>query len=130
MTTTAEKIVPAEEKPVADKRRALGRGLDSLLPGGPRIVTGPAAIPATPPAPSAGSAASATHSEGVVLLNLDQDCRDPLPDTPQLFSEASLAELAESIKSQWRKCSRWWCGRGPMAVTFLSSVSGDAELHV
>jgi len=75
MTTTAEKIVPAEEKPVADKRRALGRGLDSLLPGGPRIVTGPAAIPATPPAPSAGSAASATHSEGVVLLNLDQIAR-------------------------------------------------------
>src|SRR5882757_5358322 len=99
MTTTAEKIVPAEEKPVADKRRALGRGLDSLLPGGPRIVTGPAAIPAAPPvAPSAGSAASAAHSEGVVLLNLDQIAENPY-QTRRNFSEASLAELAESIKA-------------------------------
>src|SRR5579884_2757849 len=36
-----------EHKPV-EKRRALGRGLDSLLPSGPRVV---AAAPAAVPAP-------------------------------------------------------------------------------
>jgi ParB family transcriptional regulator, chromosome partitioning protein len=53
-----------EHKPV-EKRRALGRGLDSLLPAGPRVVTaapaasaapGPVAIPAPSIAPSNSSA--------------------------------------------------------------------------
>ena len=48
MTTTAEKIVRSEEKPTANKRPALGRGLDSLLPGGPRIITGATTAPAAP----------------------------------------------------------------------------------
>ena len=37
-----------EEHKPAEKRRALGRGLDSLLPSGPRVV---AAAPAVAPAP-------------------------------------------------------------------------------
>lgn len=100
MTTTAEKIVPAEDKPGADKRRALGRGLDSLLPGGPRIVSGPPPAsqmsPAVaPPAPAVTHAAS---NEGVVFLNLDQIAENPY-QTRRDFAEASLAELAESIKA-------------------------------
>ncbi len=101
MTTTAEKIVPNEEKPAADKRRALGRGLDSLLPGGPRIVTGATSAPAVPPAPSA-TQAPAPHTsptEGsVVLLDLNQIAENPY-QTRRDFAEASLAELAESIKA-------------------------------
>src|SRR5881227_1926719 len=42
-----------EHKPV-EKRRALGRGLDSLLPSGPRVVT------ASPPAASASPATART----------------------------------------------------------------------
>ena len=98
MTTSAEKIVPAEDKPVADKRRALGRGLDSLLPGGPRIVPGTG--PAAPP-PSVGAMPPAPHTvpaEGLVFLDLDQIIDNPY-QTRRDFSEASLAELAESIKA-------------------------------
>src|ERR1051325_6839735 len=100
MTTTAEKIVPSEEKPVT-KRPALGRGLDSLLPGGPRIVTGASTAPAAPPpAPNAASipAPHTPQSDGVVLLNLDQIAENPY-QTRRQFDEAALAELAESIKA-------------------------------
>ncbi len=38
MTTTAEKVVTEVEKAAPEKRKALGRGLESLLPGGPRVV--------------------------------------------------------------------------------------------
>jgi len=100
MTTTAEKIVPSEEKPVT-KRPALGRGLDSLLPGGPRIVTGASTAPATPPPAPNATATPAPHtppSDGVVLLNLDQIGENPY-QTRRQFDEAGLAELAESIKA-------------------------------
>ena len=50
-----------EEHKPAEKRRALGRGLDSLLPSGPRVVSsGPAAAVASAPVvipPQAGTAA-------------------------------------------------------------------------
>ncbi len=40
MTTSAEKIAETTIEKPAEKRRALGRGLDSLLPVGPRVVAG------------------------------------------------------------------------------------------
>src|ERR1700682_6249574 len=51
-----------EEHKPAEKRRALGRGLDSLLPSGPRVVaaapaTAVAPAPAVPPQVVAGSVA-------------------------------------------------------------------------
>jgi len=54
MTTTAEKIVAEVDKAAPEKRKALGRGLESLLPGGPRVgapatVSSPGAV-ATPAA--------------------------------------------------------------------------------
>jgi ParB family chromosome partitioning protein len=100
MTTTAEKIVPAEEKTV-EKRRALGRGLDSLLPAGPRIVGGPAVAPtAVPPAASTPVApeARSPQAEGLVFLDLNQIDENPY-QTRREFQEAALAELAESIKA-------------------------------
>src|SRR5437016_9485119 len=45
MTITAENVVVPSAAP--DKRRALGRGLESLLPGGARVVTGAAPAPAS-----------------------------------------------------------------------------------
>src|SRR3954466_5144188 len=59
-----EKLMAAiEEHKPAEKRRALGRGLDSLLPSGPRVVSsGPATAVASAPVvipqgmPSAGPA--------------------------------------------------------------------------
>ncbi|HEY6271902.1 MAG TPA: ParB/RepB/Spo0J family partition protein, partial [Terriglobales bacterium] len=66
-----------------DKRRALGRGLDSLLPG--RTAT--AAVPM--PAPSVGGA------EEIAV-----DLIDPNPyQTRRHISEESLNELADSIRS-------------------------------
>jgi ParB family chromosome partitioning protein len=58
MTTTVAAGHPGEkEKEKTEKRRALGRGLESLLPG-PRIVTGGAASPAGVPRVGAGTAAT------------------------------------------------------------------------
>ena len=101
MTTSAEKIVPSEDKPAAVKRPALGRGLDSLLPGGPRIVTGTATAPATPPPAPAVAVTPPAHtppSDGVMQLNLDLIAENPY-QTRRQFDEAALAELAASIKA-------------------------------
>src|ERR1041384_8312483 len=100
MTTAAEKIATTDEKPAATKRPALGRGLDSLLPGGPRIVPGATAPAAPPPAPATQTAPvqHATPVDGVVQLNLDLIAENPY-QTRRQFDEAALAELAESIKA-------------------------------
>ena len=113
-----------EHKPV-EKRRALGRGLDSLLPSGPRIV-GPAAVPPPVVIPTAPGVAPQTRSEpaeintashpnfeqgvpevsanlrdlGTTVLDLPLDLIDENPyQTRRTFDESALAELAESIKA-------------------------------
>ena len=91
MSNTAEKITPTEDKPGA--RRALGRGLESLLPGGPRIVPGATASSAPTPA-----APPVMPAEGLVFLELDQIVDNPY-QTRRDFSPDSLAELAESIRA-------------------------------
>jgi len=101
MTTTAEKIVPPEEKPATAKRPALGRGLDSLLPGGPRIVSGPATGLAAPVAAPGSTATNIQHTapaDGVVQLNLDLIAENPY-QTRREFDQSALSELAESIKA-------------------------------
>ena len=110
----------AHEK-LAEKRRALGRGLESLLPG-PRVVTSPAAaalqqsaradgIPA--PASSQFEAepglagyvaelrAEAQMPDGdrAVLLELDQIGHNPY-QTRREFDPQALADLAASIQTQ------------------------------
>lgn len=109
-----------EHKPV-EKRRALGRGLDSLLPSGPRIVGPPAAVPppvvipaAAPPssikpehaeiaeihATAAPSRAGVSAPNGQEILDLPLDLIDENPyQTRRTFDESALAELAESIKA-------------------------------
>ena len=106
-----------EHKPV-EKRRALGRGLDSLLPSGPRIVSSPAAVPPPPVIPPANPAiapktkAESTDSShfnsehralqdpGTTIHEISLDLIDENPyQTRRTFDESALAELAESIKA-------------------------------
>src|SRR5437660_10942519 len=62
--TELEKIVAAEKGiPIAaDKRRALGRGLESLLPGGSRVVAGD-------PSGAPNSLAAGSATAGVVATS-------------------------------------------------------------
>src|SRR5437764_2095559 len=122
-----ERLMAAiEEHKPAEKRRALGRGLDSLLPSGPRAVssvsatavasapvvippqvgssTGPAIVPQ--PAvtlvrgaePSTRTGVSAPHGQEVVEIPLELIDENPY-QTRRTFNEAALNELAESIKA-------------------------------
>jgi ParB family transcriptional regulator, chromosome partitioning protein len=115
MTTTAENAVATEKTApektvdkVSDKRRALGRGLESLLPAGPRVVAG-AAVPAARPVPPAdgthgavlpevqAQAARAAAGDAVAQIALDQIDSNPY-QTRHAIGKEALAELAESIR--------------------------------
>ena len=113
MTTIAEKVTVAEtdktslEKHVPEKRKALGRGLESLLPGGPRAV----GSPTTDSGPAVGGA-PASHQgvvsdahpqvrpagDAVVQVALEQIEENPY-QTRYHFDNEALAELAESIRA-------------------------------
>jgi ParB family chromosome partitioning protein len=111
--TIAEKIMlagAAELKPApdkgTDKRRALGRGLDSLLPGRPRVVSpAPAVISGSKESASSEPAgtvkevqARETTHDQVEQISLDQIDENPY-QTRQQFDEAALDELAQSIRA-------------------------------
>ncbi len=100
-----------EEHKPAEKRRALGRGLDSLLPSGPRLATatipppavmpapivipsGPEGVPDTAPRPKLDVA---PDSDAIRHIALDLIDENPY-QTRRSFDEAPLRELAESIK--------------------------------
>jgi ParB family transcriptional regulator, chromosome partitioning protein len=113
-----------EEHKPAEKRRALGRGLDSLLPSGPRVVSsgpatavasapvviptqvatsaGPAIVP-PPPDTSAASTGAAMRAGAPVpheITEIPLDLIDENPyQTRRTFDPAALNELAESIKA-------------------------------
>jgi ParB family transcriptional regulator, chromosome partitioning protein len=107
----------AHEK-LAEKRRALGRGLDSLLPG-PRVVSPPIAamqqnaradgIPALASSqaePAVAGFVAELHAEAqmpegdrAVLLELDQIGHNPY-QTRREFEPHALDELAASIQTQ------------------------------
>jgi ParB family transcriptional regulator, chromosome partitioning protein len=122
-----ERLMAAiEEHKPAEKRRALGRGLDSLLPSGPRVVSsvsatavasapvvippqvgssaGPAIVPqpavtsASGAEPSTRTGVSAPHGQEVVEIPLELIDENPY-QTRRTFNEAALNELAESIKA-------------------------------
>ncbi len=104
MTTTAEKVVTEAEKVAPEKRKALGRGLESLLPGGPRAV-GPAAVAGGAVATAVAGGAPAPHmptlSEGrdaVVQISIEQIEENPY-QTRNHFSPEALEELANSIRT-------------------------------
>ena len=95
-----------------EKRRALGRGLDSLLPSGPRLATAAVPAPAVMPPPVViPSTASGTdganaqtragvpapHGQEIIEIALNHIDENPY-QTRRTFDEAALHELAESIK--------------------------------
>jgi ParB family chromosome partitioning protein len=90
-----------------EKRKALGRGLASLLPG-PRAVPSPDNVSAPKAAPAAATIASAQEPSAVssslassqhVVTNLSIDSIDKNPyQTRAVFDEEMLKELADSIK--------------------------------
>jgi ParB family chromosome partitioning protein len=94
-------VAAIEEHKAPEKRRALGRGLDSLLPSGPRVV--PAAPATVMPAPAvvAGRVAEIqARAEGDVVEQIALDLIDENPyQTRTAFDAAALQELAESIKA-------------------------------
>jgi ParB family transcriptional regulator, chromosome partitioning protein len=117
----SEKHLPEKKDDRPEKRRALGRGLDSLLPG-PRVVPptpetrtapaesaaeAPAAAPTQAPAPSVISiqAQAQDPHEGphedphdvVTYIPLDAIEKNPY-QTRTIFEEQSLIELRDSIK--------------------------------
>src|SRR5216684_1758929 len=83
MTTTAEKVAAEVEKTVPEKRRALGRGLESLLPSGPRAVVATAgtAAPDAPPhsavLPEVFAQAQTARGQAVVQIALEQIEHNP-----------------------------------------------------
>jgi ParB family chromosome partitioning protein len=117
MTTSAENAsAVATEKTAAtpavapgpEKRRALGRGLDSLLPAGPAQVrenrAGPHEVVLDEVQEQAGTRTRvpapqvAQPGEAVVQIPLEQIAENPY-QTRYFFNEDALEELAESIKA-------------------------------
>jgi ParB family transcriptional regulator, chromosome partitioning protein len=114
MTASAEKIVgdsaaggkPADKvaEKVMDKRKALGRGLESLL-GGPRVVVPALAAASVPldvnsgvPAEMQALAARASVGDSVQLIPIDAIDKNPY-QTRVFFDEDALQELANSISA-------------------------------
>ncbi len=102
MTTAAEKpATPADsnaaDKAPADKRKALGRGLDSLLPAGPRVVTGAPAGDFSATIGDLQAQAARTPGEGLTQISLEQIDANPY-QTRNEFDQEALEELAESIR--------------------------------
>ena len=102
MTITAENVVVPSAAP--DKRRALGRGLESLLPGGPRVASGAAMAPVSTVAPDGArptvlpDVQAAAGGSRVVQVPLDQIDENPY-QTRQYFDSQALQELADSIRA-------------------------------
>ena len=94
--TTAEKVADK----TLDKRRALGRGLDSLLPG-PRVVAGTAVTAAAATAPDVPpdfQAAIREPGDAIAQIALDQIDHNPY-QTRTAFDQSALQELADSIRA-------------------------------
>jgi ParB family chromosome partitioning protein len=104
MTTTVEKLVVDAEKAAPEKRKALGRGLESLLPGGPRVVSSPPGASAAPlagaaPAPHAPSTMPLSETrDAVIQVAIELIDENPY-QTRAHFSAEALEELANSIRA-------------------------------
>src|SRR2546430_16321801 len=104
MTTAAEKAVETDKTSAPDKRKAVGGGLQSLLPVGPRVVAGTAGAPVAPGANSIvlpelqAQAARAAAGDAVLQIRLDDIEQNPY-QTRDRFDTELLQELAESIRA-------------------------------
>src|SRR5947207_10018382 len=111
MTTKVETAAAAEaEKSPPEKRKALGRGLESLLPSGPRVVPGAATGASAEPAggaetsaysivlPTVHAQARAASHDAVVQIALDHIEENPY-QTRYYFDNDTLIEISESIRT-------------------------------
>ncbi len=94
-----------EEHKAPEKRRALGRGLDSLIPSGPRVVAS-AATMVMPPSTAVSAPAPVriaelqAQAEGDIIEQIPLHLIDENPyQTRRTFDSAALNELADSIKA-------------------------------
>jgi ParB family transcriptional regulator, chromosome partitioning protein len=91
------------EKP-SEKRRALGRGLDSLLPSRPAVALGTVTPSNAPPPPAVDSSRQVLRDSAIAAgdvvskIALDQIDENPY-QTRRNFEQKALAELAESIRA-------------------------------
>src|SRR5437867_6425787 len=104
MTTAAEKAIETEKTTAPDKRKALGRGLESLLPGGPRVVAGTATGPIAASDNSIvlpeiqAQAARVAAGDSVLQIRLEDIEQNPY-QTRDRFDTELMQELAESIRA-------------------------------
>jgi ParB family chromosome partitioning protein len=111
MTTTAEKAAGVDKvaEKVMEKRRALGRGLDSLLPSGPRMVESGSGDGAPLPPRGIGPEIHAQAARGESVVDIALDLIDENPYQTRYFAKedavsedlvaTSLHELADSIRT-------------------------------
>lgn len=84
---------------ILEKRKALGRGLESLLPGKPRPLGAPPGTSGALPAAAAAPIA-VKPTDGLAVTEIALDLIDNNPyQTRGIFREDELNELAESIKA-------------------------------
>jgi len=88
-------VAAIEEHKSTEKRRALGRGLDSLLPSGPRVVTTPPPAVLPPPALVAGRVGEMqARAEGDVVEQIQQNHElSLLPESVQAERIAQAIQL-------------------------------------
>jgi ParB family transcriptional regulator, chromosome partitioning protein len=101
MTTAAGKAIETDKTAVPDKRKALGRGLESLLPGGPRVVAGTGAAPeanSTVLPEIQAQAARTAAGDSVLQIRLDDIEQNPY-QTRDRFDTEMMQELADSIRA-------------------------------
>jgi len=101
MPNSAENTAVAE-KIHSEKRRALGRGLESLLPSVVPARDTKTAWGSATPSPTHGAVVSEIRAEaaGDEVMQVPLDLIDPNPYQTRLaFAEEQLAELAESIRT-------------------------------
>ncbi len=135
MTITAENVVVPSAVP--DKRRALGRGLESLLPGGARVASSAAMAPMSTVAPDGArpavlpdvQAAAAASGSRVMQVPLDKiDESRSIRSTKTLIRRGSTSTIRRcrswrSRSARTESCSRSWSGQRQPDV--LSSFSGS-----
>jgi len=98
--TIAEKLSEVPVEKPTDKRRALGRGLDSLLPGRPRVVSSATPITENRSVSGHGTRQPSRAASGDEVREIPLEMIDPNPyQTRTQFDEVALNELAESIKT-------------------------------
>src|SRR6266568_877471 len=99
MTITAENVVVPSAVP--DKRRALGRGLESLLPGGARVASSAAMAPMSTVAPDGARPAvlpvvvRATPAGRFVLILGERRCR-----ASKLAGKPTIPAIVRSVSDQ------------------------------